>query len=154
MSHKLFLHSIFSNGRVWAFLQQVDAAEAAVCLETGCPRCGGSLHSATYPRKPHGLAQELRDDVRREAAAEGMNEIGAGAARKRIQGLHGEVSVVPVVGNGGDALSRTSGRHSAHGPALRLPDPSPAGERTAVKLVCDQIRERHHYDAAYPDGRT
>ena len=25
----------------------------------------GALHSATYPRKPHGLAPELRADVRR-----------------------------------------------------------------------------------------
>ena len=27
---------------------------------------------------------------------------------------------------------------------LRLPDPSPAGERMAVKLLRDQIRQRHH----------
>ena len=30
MSHKLFLHSIFSNGHVWAFLQPVDAAEVGI----------------------------------------------------------------------------------------------------------------------------
>ena len=29
-------------------------------------------------------------------------------------------------------------------PLLRLPDPSPVGERMAVKLVRDQIRQRHH----------
>ena len=29
-------------------------------------------------------------------------------------------------------------------PLLRLPDPSPAGERMPVKLVRDQIRQRHH----------
>ena len=28
MSHTLFVHSIFSNARVWAFLKQVDATEA------------------------------------------------------------------------------------------------------------------------------
>ena len=28
MSHTLFVHSTFSNARVWAFLTQVDAAEA------------------------------------------------------------------------------------------------------------------------------
>ena len=65
MSHKLFDHSILSNARVWAFLTQVDAAEAQASREAGCPRCGGALHSATYPRKPHGLAAALRDDVRR-----------------------------------------------------------------------------------------
>ena len=65
MSHKLFRHSILSNARVWDFLTQVDAAEAQRCREAGCPRCAGVLHSATYPRKPHGLAAALRDDVRR-----------------------------------------------------------------------------------------
>ena len=60
MSHNLFRHAILCNARVWDFLKQVDAAEAAAC-----PRCGGVLHSATYPRKPHGLAAGLRDDVRR-----------------------------------------------------------------------------------------
>ena len=65
MSHKLFRHSILSNARVWDFLKQVDAAEAEICREAGCPRCGSALHSATYPRKPHGLAADLRDDVRR-----------------------------------------------------------------------------------------
>lgn len=47
MSHRLFRHSTLSNARVWDFLTQVDAAEAAAC-----PRCGGALHSASYPRKP------------------------------------------------------------------------------------------------------
>ena len=65
MSHKLFRHSILSDARVWDFLKQVDAAEAQACREAGCPRCAGALHSATYPRKPYGLAADLRDDVRR-----------------------------------------------------------------------------------------
>ena len=65
MSHKLFHRSILSNARVWDFLKQVDAAEAQACREAGCPRCGAALHSATYPRKPHGVAADLRDDARR-----------------------------------------------------------------------------------------
>ena len=65
MSHTLFVHFTFSNARVWAFLTQVDAAEAQRCRSRGCPHCGAVLHSATYPRKPHGLAPELRDDARR-----------------------------------------------------------------------------------------
>ena len=65
MSHRLFHHSILSNARVWEFLKQADATEAQVCRAARCPRCGGALHSATYPRKPHGLAADLRDDVRR-----------------------------------------------------------------------------------------
>ena len=62
MSHNPFFNSIFSNARVWAFLTQVDEAEASRCREVGCPRCSGDLHSARYPRKPHGLAPELRGD--------------------------------------------------------------------------------------------
>ena len=65
MSHKLFRHSILSNARVWSFLKRVDAAEAEAYREAGCPRCGGELHSARYPRKPHGLAADLGGDVRR-----------------------------------------------------------------------------------------
>ena len=65
MSHRLFLGSIFSNARVWAFLKQVDEAEARRWRSAGCPHCGAALHSAMYPRKPHGLAPELRGDARR-----------------------------------------------------------------------------------------
>ena len=65
MSHKLFRHSMLSDARVWAFLKRVDASEAETCRAAGCPRCGGDLHSATYPRKPYGLSADLRDDARR-----------------------------------------------------------------------------------------
>ena len=53
--------------RVWAFLKTIDAAEAERCWAAGCPRCGGELHSASYPRKPHGLAPALRADARRHS---------------------------------------------------------------------------------------
>lgn len=59
MSHSLFVHSTFSNARVWAFLTLVDAAEAQRCRSRGCPHCGAVLHSATYPRKPQGLVWRL-----------------------------------------------------------------------------------------------
>ena len=65
MSHRLFGDSSFSNARVWAFLKTIDAAEAERCRSAGCPHCGGELHSASYPRKPHGLAPALRGDARR-----------------------------------------------------------------------------------------
>ena len=65
MSHDLFSRSMLSCARTWAFLEAVDAAEADRCRSEGCGDCGGRLHSATYPRKPHALAAELRDDVRR-----------------------------------------------------------------------------------------
>ena len=67
MLHSLFGDSSFSNARVWAFLKTIDAAEAERCRAAGCPRCGGELHSASYPRKPHGLAPALRADARRHS---------------------------------------------------------------------------------------
>ena len=48
-------------GRARAFLKHLDEAEAVRCRAAGCPHCGAALHSATYPRKPHGLAPGLRD---------------------------------------------------------------------------------------------
>ena len=47
MSNRLFLDSIFSNARVWAFPKQVDEAEAARCRSAGCGHCGAVLHNAT-----------------------------------------------------------------------------------------------------------
>ncbi len=60
MSHTLFQHSMLCNAPVWAWLHDVDEAEAARCREAGCRHCPGKLHSAKYPRKPYGLAPELR----------------------------------------------------------------------------------------------
>ena len=62
MSHNLFRHSMLCNAPVWAWLHDVDEAEAARCREAGCRHCPGRLHSTTYPRKPYGLATELRDE--------------------------------------------------------------------------------------------
>ena len=65
MSHNLFSGPNFSDARAWALLERIDKAEAEACREGGCRRCGDRLHSATYPRKPHGLAAELRGGARR-----------------------------------------------------------------------------------------
>ena len=61
MSHTLFRHSMLCNAEVWAWLREVDEAEAARCRAAGCGYWPGKLHSARYPRKPYGLAFELRD---------------------------------------------------------------------------------------------
>ena len=65
MSHNLFSGPNFSNARVWARLERIDKEAAAACRAEGCPHCGDILHSATYPRKPHGLTAELRGAARR-----------------------------------------------------------------------------------------
>lgn len=65
MLHDFFPGSILSHARIWTFLTRIDAAEADRCRRDGCPHCGSCLDSASYPRKPHGLAASLREDVRR-----------------------------------------------------------------------------------------
>lgn len=59
MSHVLFSHATLSHPRVWAWLEEVDRVEAERCRQSGCGRCGGVLHSATFARKPYGLAASL-----------------------------------------------------------------------------------------------
>ncbi len=65
MSHNSFPGSMLSCARVWALLEKIDAAEADRRRSEGCEHCGGRLHGARYPRKPHALASALRGDVRR-----------------------------------------------------------------------------------------
>ena len=66
----------------------------------------------------HGL--EPLDDVAlvRQAAAEHVGQDRGCAAGNRYRCVHGAVSFVPMVGNGGDALPRTSDRRPA---SARLP---------------------------------
>lgn len=45
-----------SDGRLYELLQRCDEDLAAEQRAGGCPRCGGVLHSACYPRKPRGFA--------------------------------------------------------------------------------------------------
>ena len=61
-----------------------------------------------------------------------MGEERGCVGRKRLGWLHGAVSFVPVVGNGGDALPGTSTRRPAHGPTLTLGG-GPARARTASR---------------------
>ncbi len=65
MSHIVFPGSILRDERIWTVLCEIDLAEAARCGAAGCRLCGHRLHSATYPRKPHGLAPSLGAGVRR-----------------------------------------------------------------------------------------
>ena len=62
---------------------------------------------------------EALDDVALvgQAEADDVGEERGCVGSKRLGWLHGAVSVVPVVGNGGDALPRTSTRRPAHGQA-------------------------------------
>ena len=65
MSHIPFSGSILCDKRIWTVLWEIDLEEAHRVRAAGCQHCGCRLHSATYPRKPHGLASSLRAGVRR-----------------------------------------------------------------------------------------
>jgi hypothetical protein len=45
---------LLADGRLYALLQRCDEDLAAGQRAQGCPRCGGALHAAHYPRKPRG----------------------------------------------------------------------------------------------------
>ena len=49
--HSLISGSRVSNARMWVILCELDASEVDHCREAGCPRCGGVLDVANYPRK-------------------------------------------------------------------------------------------------------
>jgi len=52
-------HKLLGDERLYAILLQVDEDLAAQARSHGCPRCGGRLDSARFPRKPRGAACEL-----------------------------------------------------------------------------------------------
>ena len=49
------ISEIVDNRRLGTFLSSIDADLAARAKAKGCAHCGGTLHSATYARKPRGL---------------------------------------------------------------------------------------------------
>ena len=50
-------HSLLDDARFWRLLVDIDRELAATIRSQGCP-CGGTLHSARYPRKPRGWPRE------------------------------------------------------------------------------------------------
>ena len=44
----------------FTLLMQIDSELADNTLKEGCPRCGGPLHLANYPRSPFGLPKQFR----------------------------------------------------------------------------------------------
>ena len=52
-------HSLLQDPKLYALLSMIDDERAAESRAAGCS-CGGSLHSARYPRKPRGGPPGLR----------------------------------------------------------------------------------------------
>ena len=51
-------HELPRGATFWSFLFSIDQDLAKTTREKACP-CGGRLHSANYPRKPRGSAEDL-----------------------------------------------------------------------------------------------
>ena len=52
-------HTLLHDPKLLALLTEADRERAARVRAAGC-FCGGVLHSARYPRKPRGIAREVR----------------------------------------------------------------------------------------------
>lgn len=57
------LTTLLADCRFHEMLLGIDAELAAAVRENGCPICGGRLHSARYPRKPHGRPVNVRQKL-------------------------------------------------------------------------------------------
>ena len=57
--------ALLADGRLYELLQRFDEDLAAEQRRCGCPRCGGVLHSARYPRKPRGGGGRMRAEYGR-----------------------------------------------------------------------------------------
>ena len=54
-------HSLFTDSRLFTFIQKIDDAAAAACVGGSCAHCGGRLDRAFYARKPRGLPPDIGD---------------------------------------------------------------------------------------------
>ena len=52
-------HDFLNDSRFYRYLFLIDQDIAADVQSDGCQYCGGVLHSACYPRKPHGIRSVL-----------------------------------------------------------------------------------------------
>lgn len=52
---------IVSSASFWEDLLEIDEMLQRNAVAEGCPRCGGPLHVANFPRKPYGLPGGLQD---------------------------------------------------------------------------------------------
>ena len=51
--------TLSQDTRLYDYLLAIDHELAGHARRVGCPRCGGRLDSATYPRKPRGGASRF-----------------------------------------------------------------------------------------------
>lgn len=56
---EMSLLKLFSDATFYHVLERIDAELAEAARRARCPRCGGVLHKASYPRKPRGGPADL-----------------------------------------------------------------------------------------------
>lgn len=56
---------LFTDPRLYNHLLAIDRELAQRAQGAGCPKCGGRLDSATYPRKPRGVPAAVHDAAHR-----------------------------------------------------------------------------------------
>jgi hypothetical protein len=69
-------HDVLSDTKFYEFLLKADRDLCEQVREGGCPRCGGRLDSARYPRKPRGAMLAAGWDSRESLCCD--------ACRKRV----------------------------------------------------------------------
>ena len=53
--------NFLSTSEFHALLNDIDKSVASEICQSNCPDCGGKLHSSNYPRNPHGVPAQFRD---------------------------------------------------------------------------------------------
>jgi hypothetical protein len=53
-------HAVLQNPEFFLLLLRIDEELASAARQSGC-HCGGTLHSARYPRKPRGCPAQVRE---------------------------------------------------------------------------------------------
>jgi hypothetical protein len=61
----VFYREILADARFYDFLARCDAEIAAAARSEGCGVCGGTVHAASYPRKPRGGPEDLGSEYER-----------------------------------------------------------------------------------------
>lgn len=54
-------HAVLQDPEFFLLLLRIDEEIAEEAREAGCGRCGATLHSARYPRKPRGCPAKVRE---------------------------------------------------------------------------------------------
>lgn len=61
----MLYREILADARFYDFLTRCDAEIAAAARSEGCEVCGGTVHAASYPRKPRGGPENLGSEYER-----------------------------------------------------------------------------------------